>query len=113
MLKIIKQINIYYIDSKENVNNEKENQEKTKKSIHFVSAKETPKVLLKKEIYKIIKNKMHISGKIKKMLNKASFWKNDIIEKVKKELMDKDFAKHKKLDVENFMFLKKKKGRKK
>ena len=67
--------NIYYIDLKENVNNAKENQEKTKKIIHFVSVKETPKILLKKEIFKIIKNKMHIREKIKKLLNKNHFGK--------------------------------------
>ena len=107
---------IYCIDSKENFENnkekEKENSKKEKKCICFEAYRAIPPILLREEISFIFKNKIGMNGKIQRILDTDLYQKNDIIENVKNQLIDKNFIKYKNYNTEKNKFINKKKGRK-
>ena len=107
---------IYCIDSKENFENnkekEKENSKKEKKCICFEAYRAIPPILLREEISFIFKNKIGMNGKIQRILDADLYQKNDIIENVKNQLIDKNFIKYKNYNTEKNKFINKKKGRK-
>ena len=91
---IILENKIYFNNSNSTEDKEKNSEEKETKSINFIANKNTPPIILKNEIYYIIKNKMQISDKIKEIIDKEYHQKNDAIDKVISQLMGKEIIKN-------------------
>lgn len=109
---IILENKIYFNISNSTEDKEKNSEEKETKSINFIANKNTPPIILKNEIYYIIKNKMQISDKIKEIIDKEYHQKNDAIDKVISQLMDKEIIKNMKIEKRESKSLETKLGRK-
>ena len=103
---------IYFNNSNSTKEQEKDSEEKGQKSINFITSKNTPPIILKREIYYIIKNKMQISDKIKGIIDKEFYQKNDAIEKIMRQLMDREIIKNMKTEKGISKSLETKLGRK-
>lgn len=90
----------------------KELQKKNKNNSLFLIIKETPPVLLKKDISYFLRNKMNLSKKIKDILDNKYYLKNNAIENIMKQLINNESTKNKKLNKEIDNANKKKLGRK-
>ena len=104
--------NSFYDNFKPIYGKGKELQKKNKNNSLFLIIKETPPVLLKKDISYFLRNKMNLSKKIKDILDNKYYLKNNAIENIMKQLINNESTKNKKLNKEIDNANKKKLGRK-
>ena len=102
----------YYNIFKSIFEKEKELPTKNKSDLQFLIIKETPPVLLTKDITNLLRNKIDNWDEIKNILNNKSYLNNNAIKKVENELIKKESSKNKKLDKKIDNSVKMKLGRK-
>lgn len=91
---------------------EKESPKKNKSDFPFLVIKETPPVLLTKDISNFLGNKIDNWDEIKNILNNKSYLNNNAIKTVENELIKKESSKNKKLNKKLDNSVKVKLGRK-
>lgn len=102
----------YYNIFKSIFEKEKELPKKNKSELQFLIIKETPPVLLTKDITNLLRNKIDNWDEIKNILNNKSYLNNNAIKKVENQLIKKESSKNKKLDKKIDNSVKMKLGRK-